>query len=80
MSRLFSNLKMHQILQGRVKEQLRAGEYIISVDGMLIRVVDRTNSNFKEGHLVRLVVTGVRPPQFRLASSQSKSTSFNRSV
>jgi hypothetical protein len=60
--------KINDVVSAHVTEQVAPGEYLVSLDGDLIRVHNHTGHSFNPNEHVLLRVVSVKPLGFQLAS------------
>lgn len=59
-------LKRGDVVEAKVSERLSSTEYIVSIDGQLIQVQNKTPIEFALETTVRLVVSQVQPLKFKV--------------
>jgi hypothetical protein len=62
------NFKVNDVVSAQVTEQVAASEYLVSLDGDLIRVRNTTGHSFNPNEFVLLKVVSVKPLGFQLVS------------
>lgn len=67
-----AGLKKGDAVVAIVSEKLSAYEYLVSIDGQLIQVQNRTLKQFEIGSAVNLLVSGVKPLQLQLFISRDR--------
>lgn len=80
MKQTLNNTFVGQILKASIEEVLSSKDFIVSFNGDLIRVSNKTGKPFKQGDRVELVVLSVRPISFKLNSGKRKAAGLNVSV
>ena len=60
-----------QIIQSKVLELIKANEFIVELNGHLLRVSNKSNVSLSVGQKVRLVVSSVNPLSFQLVGASS---------
>lgn len=63
-----TGLKINDVVSAQIVEVVASNEYIVALDGDLIRVKNSTHHNFNLNEHVLLRVTAVAPLTFQLAS------------
>lgn len=63
-------LRRGQIVISKVEEFIAPFDYILSYDGHLIRVSNKTGQSWPLGHKVPLLVAGLNPLEFQLYKKQ----------
>jgi hypothetical protein len=62
------DVKLGQTIKAKVDDILPGNELLINFHGDLIRVANETTKIIKRGQMIELIVTAIKPLQFRLAS------------
>lgn len=65
-----AGLEKGDVIVAKVFEKLSSYEYIVSIDGQLIQVQNRTLKQFELGSSVSLLVSGVKPLKLQLLSQE----------
>lgn len=60
------SFRLGEAVEGTVHEALEDGDVIVSFDGDLLRLCNRTGRKFHDRERVELTVTHLRPLRFRL--------------
>ncbi|MBC86533.1 MAG: hypothetical protein CL677_05075 [Bdellovibrionaceae bacterium] len=79
MSFTLRNARVGDVFTATVTEVVSPNEMIVSFDGTLLRVVDRTSRLAKLNAKVQLIVVRVKPLSFKLAN-RSKDGRFSVTV
>ena len=66
------DLKLGESVTGRVEECLPGNEFIICIDGDLLRVHNDSSRNLKPGDQCTLVVKATQPLRFQLIEDRAK--------
>lgn len=63
-----ARFKINDVVSAQIVESVAPGEYLVSLDGDLLRVTNSTGHSFNPNEYVLLRVTAVQPLRFQLAS------------
>ncbi len=61
------NLKLGEAVRVQVVDTLPGNELVITLDGDLIRVANESDREIYPGEMIELIVTALKPLQFRVA-------------
>lgn len=67
-------MKARDIVQAKVIEVVNDGSLILSFDGKLLRVVNKSQFDYQEDDMVYLQVTKLAPLEFKLVKAATLST------
>jgi hypothetical protein len=80
----WSQLKLGDEIEAKVLDASAPGELVLAIGDeteascLIIRVVNDTQSTSKNGDRIRLRVTAIRPPRFRLVPSGDEKQKLKR--
>lgn len=74
---ILHGLRQGQKLWATVEEVLKTGELIVNFGGDLVRVANQTQRNLRHGQRIQVMVTAIKPLQFRLVEFKSQLMSLD---
>lgn len=77
MKETLQSLRLHQRIKARVVETQIGGMLVVQFNDDLIRVLNTSGKNFKVGEQLDLLVTGIKPVEFKL---YQRSQNFDRTI